>query len=234
MITRQLLPLHPLLGRHIEHDEQSKDFPYKAADGSKLRSIRHKSRIGVLDQGQTGACTGNAGTYLLSHPAYEHAMRIGHSEVPTLNEDFARDTLYHMATVVDGFDGTYPPTDTGSSGLAVAQVLKGWGYLRRYEHAFDTDNALDALVHHPVLCGVPWYQDMFDPDSDGFLTIDGDLAGGHEVCIDEINVEDQYVEFTNSWGSSWGLGGRARITWQDWDRLLQQQGDVTICLPAKS
>src|SRR5206468_3322308 len=81
--------------------------------------------IAVLDQGQLGSCTANAGTGALgTQPFYD---AVGRETLPSTDaaelEKYAVQ-LYEDATVVDGYPGSYPPDDTGSSGLAICKVLK--------------------------------------------------------------------------------------------------------------
>jgi hypothetical protein len=62
--------------------------------------------------------------------------------------------LYGMATKLDGLPGTFPPDDTGSSGLGVAKAAKALGYISAYHHAFGLEHALAALTLGPVIaCG---------------------------------------------------------------------------------
>jgi hypothetical protein len=165
---------------------------------------------------------------MTSQPYYVNVdteLRRGH---PTANERYAQD-LYSDATKIDPWGGEWPPTDTGSSGLAIAQVLKNRGDISSYAHAFSTDACLDALVTTPVIIGIPWFNGMFDPDTNGFLSPTGEIAGGHEICLNEINVEDQYVEGPNSWSRHWGpINGRFRLKWDVLDELLDNDGDCTI------
>lgn len=185
-----------------------------------------------MDQGQLGSCTGHAGTKCMTTLPFflkvKGQIRRGH---PRRNEKYSVN-LYSDATKIDPWEGTYPPDDTGSSGLAIAQVLKNRGDITGYAHAFNTDAALDALVTSAVIIGIPWYNNQFYPDADGFISPGGNLEGGHELCVDEINVENEYVEGPNSWGRGWGpLGGRFRIKWDVLDTLLDDDGDCTIFIP---
>ena len=87
----------------------------------------------VLDQGQLGSCTGNAGTGALgTQPFYD---AVGSTVMPDPNDEAAAEQfavqLYSDATVVDGYPGDYPPDDTGSSGLAICKVLKSRGTITR-------------------------------------------------------------------------------------------------------
>jgi hypothetical protein len=112
-------------------------------------------------------------------------------------------------------------------------VLTAAGEISGYQHTFTLDDALRALGVTPVITGTSWYQSMFNPTADGQLVVDpsSGVAGGHEYVVDEIDAEHGRVWMTNSWGVSWGVDGRAWMTWHDWGRLLADQGDVTIFTP---
>lgn len=262
----------PRLNRHIRHDDRSRQYAFDTT-GLSIVSAKHTRRIPVLDQGQLGSCTGNAGIGCLGtdpfydtlavptiikakgralsmadadriKDAYEAAASTGRPLVISedmeirprravryqLNE-YGAVALYSDATKADDYPGQYPPTDTGSDGLTIAKVLKAAGEISGYTHTFTLDDALKALGVTPVITGVNWYSNMFDPDTDGRVYPTGDIAGGHEFVVDEIDATNQRVWFTNSWGESWGLNGRAYLTFGDWGDLLGQQGDVTIFTP---
>ena len=59
----------------------------------------------------------------------------------------------------------------------------------------------------------------------------GAVAGGHEVCLIGVNVENELVTVLNSWGPSWGQQGTARMRWSVLGGLLEQQGDATVLVP---
>jgi hypothetical protein len=223
------------LGRHIRHDDASRAYAYPTA-GLTLQSAKHARRIPVLDQGQLGSCTGNAGIGALgTDPLFETLVDPG-AVTGTPGSRYSFDesgavALYSAATKLDDAPGQYPPTDTGSDGLSVAKALKAAGEISGYQHTFTLTDALLALGQTPVITGVSWYEDMFTPDADGRLHITGALAGGHEFVVDEIDVDLERVWMTNSWGTSWGVGGRAYLTFDDWGALLADQGDVTVFTP---
>jgi hypothetical protein len=207
------------LGREVRHDPRSRDYP--APEAPVLTSVLHHRHCAPFDQGQLGSCTGNAAVGLLmTSPFFQQGRR--------LDEDDAV-ALYAKATHLDRYRGVYPPTDTGSSGLAVMKAAKESGYVTGYAHAFGLQHALAALVLAPVITGVAWYESFDKPDADGVVGIAGQVRGGHEFEVLGIDVDAKTVRCCNSWGSGWGDDGRFTMTWETWDALLQQQGDVTTC-----
>jgi hypothetical protein len=214
----------PALGRLVDHDERSRQ--YQAAKANTARSVLWGHHAPVLDQGKLGSCTGNALAQLINTDAFETSRRqTGHSSY-LAEADAVR--IYELATQLDGISGnTYPPTDDGSSGLGAAKAGKKFGYFTSYKHAFGFDHFAAAVQLQPVIVGTDWYEDMFTPNSRGFITPGGEVAGGHEYLIIGINYEGKYVTMLNSWGSGWGQNGRARITFDAFEQLLADQGDVT-------
>jgi len=207
------------LGRTLSHDPRSRNFAAPLAPA--LKTVMHTHYGPVLDQGNLGSCTGNALSQALNTKPL-HARRGKY----LTEADAVR--LYSAATRLDEFDGEYPPTDTGSSGLAVCKAALAEGLIRSYSHAFGLDQCLAALVLQPVIVGTEWTDAMFEPDSKGFVHPTGNVAGGHEYCLLGLNVRDEYVTAINNWSVTWGLRGRFRIRFADLGTLLQAQGDVTV------
>lgn len=173
-------------------------------------------------------CTGNAGVgCLATDPFYDTlptAGRYGLTEAGAVQ-------LYSDATAADPYPGSYPPNDTGSDGLTIAKVLTGAGEISGYTWAFSLDDALAALSTGPLITGVNWYNNMFDPTPQGLVHPTGGLAGGHEIVVDEYDGARGLVGFTNSWSTSWGLAGRFYMQAEEYGTLLGQQGDVTVFVP---
>jgi hypothetical protein len=212
------------LGRHLDpvHDPRSRAFPATVAP---LVSVRHAHHGPVLDQGTLSSCTGNAAAQALNHePLLVKGRRL-------LTEADAV-AIYSWATSHDPYPGAFPTVDTGSDGLSVAKALKKSLHLiSSYSHAFGLDHTLGALAQGPVIIGVPWLSGMFTPGPDGRLPLVGSVAGGHEVCLDQLDVENQRVWLLNSWSNGWGQNGRAWLSWSDLGHLLDQRGDATVLHP---
>jgi hypothetical protein len=205
-----------------------------------IKTVVWARRIPILDQGQLGSCTANALTGLLGT---DSAGRTGATEVSVkadgkgvfaagtlpLNEDFAV-RAYRLNTLLDSIPGQYPPDDTGSSGIACGKTLKALGLATSYSHAFSLDALKAALQSGPALIGIIWLNSMFDPKSDGTLTIDrsSGVAGGHELVVSAYDAVARVFRLDNSWNASWGDAGSCYVAEADMGWLLAQGGDVTV------
>jgi hypothetical protein len=88
-------------------------------------------------------------------------------------------------------------------------------------------------VVRPVITGISWYTSFDTPDATGLVVIasGATIRGGHELVADGIDAANQLVWFWNSWGPSYGVGGRFCMSFDTWQQLLAQQGDVTVPTP---
>lgn len=211
-------PLGMGLGRIVQHDPRSLSFPAQTTGA--VRKITHRHFLPILDQGQTGSCTGNAAAQCLNTKPFKKGGRVFREP------DALR--FYGKATQLDGFPGTYPPDDTGSSGLAVAKALQQEGLIRAYNHAFGLDHVVGALMITPGITGTAWHESMFYPDADGFVHPDGNEVGGHEYLLFGVDPDKEVLTFLNSWSRLWGINGRFYMKFDDYDALLKSQGDVTF------
>lgn len=227
-IPEEIIP-DKRLGRHFRLDSRSAAYPYRVTrEEAALADQLWPRRIPVLDQGSTGSCTGNAKTGQLGCDPFFAALPAGHAG---LDEVFARDTLYHWATVLDGYPGTWKPDDTGSDGTAVSQGSKQLGLESGYTHATTVQAMADALQATPVIIGINWYEGFDNPGSSGLVKISGAVRGGHEIVVRGVKLTERLFRADNSWSSSWGDQGSFEFSWDDMDRLLSEQGDCTVSVP---
>jgi hypothetical protein len=210
------------LGRHVEHDEASRAFRAAQAGGP-LVSVIWKRSGDVFDQGQVGSCTGNAIAGVMNTAPLRKRYTRRKTEADALR-------AYELATTLDSVPGAYPPDDTGSSGLAVCKAAVKLGWITAYHHAFGMAEALGALMLQPVIVGTNWYESMFKPDASGTVSISpgSSVAGGHEYEVLGVDVEGKRVLCANSWGAAWGVHGLFWMSWDTFNRLLSEQGDVTV------
>lgn len=213
------------LNRHINHDSRSKDFTFDTSN-LQIIDVEHKRLIPVLDQGQVGSCTGNAGIGCINTEPFSVSSVNGYSP-----DEQGALKLYSDAEIIDG-DGPYPPNDNGSSGLSIAKALKNTGIISGYQHTFTLNDALKALSVYPIMTGMNWYQGMDVLDADGRAHPTGAIRGGHEVQAFKVDTKLGRIWFYNSWGTNWGINGTFYLTWADYYQLLLQNGDVTILIPA--
>jgi hypothetical protein len=223
---------HHSLGRHVEHDPRSLNYAHGVLPKTAIKSVDWTRRVPHFDQGSLGSCTGNAATGLLGtdfngRPGLTSVTVNG--DVLPVDEDLAV-KVYELATQLDNIEGTYPPDDTGSSGLGAAKALKKLGLASSYKHAFSLDALKSALQNGPVMVGTVWLQSMFDVDADGYVVVDrkSAVAGGHEYVISAYDADRQAFRLDNSWGESWAVKGSAWLTQANLGWLLSQDGDVTV------
>jgi hypothetical protein len=230
------------LGRSVLHDERSKDFP--AEQAGTVKAVDHESHGLPLDQDGAGSCTAEA-TCAALNTAPDAAKEKGRTFTQT---DAFR--LYALETQLEGqpwIQGDPSSPDPGGTGLMVCKAAKQLGWIRSYRHAFGLEHAVKALVLRPNIWGVNWYSSMDDPDpATGIITISPGafIRGGHEICATRIvprgstipgteeTAPDDLAGFWQSWGR-WGLNGTGRffMSFGDLDRLLSEDGDVTVPLP---
>jgi hypothetical protein len=207
------------LGRHVHHDPKSREYPAEQAPA--IVSVTHQATGLPLNQGEIGSCTANALCGALdSAPEFSGGTPLNEAEAVRVYE---RETSLEK--------DPYPPNDPGGSGLMVCKAGKQLGLISSYKHAFGIKHALQALVLRPVITGIKWYTSFDTPDpTTGLVELasDATVRGGHEIVADGIDAEGKLVWFWNSWGTQYALGGRFCMSFDTWDQLLKDQGDVTV------
>jgi hypothetical protein len=225
----------PRLGRHVHHDSRSLDFEFAPRDAKpKGKNTFWNSNTGPLNQGQVGSCTGNAVAQWLNTRFANTVRGMTHHGKYFTEADALK--IYSLGTHLDSQPGSYPPDDTGSDGLAVAKAGIQLGYLDRYAHTFSFAAMQAALETTPAIIGTVWTKTMSKP-TNGLVKVgpltQSNLAGGHEYLACGLDFTEEVVIFRNSWGDqdAWPgckPGGYFAIESADVQRLLAEQGDVTV------
>lgn len=214
------------LGRHVDTRLRQLARPY-AGTRKTVTSVSWPRNIPILDQGDVGACTGNAMTGALGSGPLFAALPAG----VTLDEAEAL-KLYSEAETIDG-DGPYPPNDNGSTGPSAAKAAEDNGLISGFGHYAELDSTLQALMDGPVILGVNWYSSFDTPAADGTVSIakDAYVRGGHEVVARIVDAAAQTIGLDNSWGTSYGTAGSFTMSWATLKRLLEENGDCTAPQP---
>jgi hypothetical protein len=225
----------PRLGRHVHHDSRSLDYEYLPRDATpKKQNTFWDSAIGPLNQGNVGSCTGNAESQWLN-TNFANTVRDATHHGTYLNEADAL-AIYSLGTHLDGNPQAYPPNDTGCAGIFVAQAGEQLGYLDGYTHTFSFTALQAALETTPTINGTIWTTTMFTPRN-GLVKVgklvESNVAGGHEYLAVGIDWTEEVFIFRNSWGDTdaWAgckPGGYFAVGFKDYQRLLAEQGDVTV------
>jgi hypothetical protein len=211
----------PGLGRRIQFDERSKAFPIRALlEDKKPRSYSWKVNV-WLDQGETSSCVGHAWAHeLCARPV-----------VSIVDQPYAM-RIYTEAQKVDEWPGE---DYEGTSVLAGVKVCTAWGHYGSYRWCFGLNDLVLALGYAgPVVLGINWHEQMFEPDSNGRIQPSGQVVGGHAILAHAVQVKTTkrpipQIWLWNSWGRAWGRDGRAWLSWDDMTTLLADAGEA--CVP---
>lgn len=212
------------LARLRHFDERSRSYPVRAYLKAKTPRSFTWSCERHLDQGEEGACVGFSVTHeLIARP----------SVIANLGAKFAVEKIYWAAQRLDEWNGgSYPgarPKYDGTSVLCGIKAAKNLGYILEYRWAFGLKDLVMAVGHiGPAVLGLNWYEEMFDVKSCGHLHVGGDAAGGHAILCKGVDVEGRFFILHNSWGPRWGRKGDARISWDEMERLLHEDGEAVI------
>lgn len=189
-------------------------FPQGLPEGT-----RHYRTGPTLDQGETGTCTAFCATHRT------HASPIM-QQLPFKNGSSDRLSpfdLYRLIVSIDEYvdndgEATLPDDQLqmGSSARAAAEALKKLGIIKSYLHAESVEDirAWHLAGFGGLMLGTTWYDHMFDPDTDGFVSPTGSVAGGHSYAScgwnDHVSHNGKTVRAMlcqNNWSKSWGLKG---------------------------
>lgn len=209
----------PRLGRIASFDPRSRNFNIRSlftVEHTTPRSYTWKCPV-WLDQGDSPACVGFA---------WSQELAARPKMVEGITNESAME-LYHSAQTLDEWAGE---NYDGSSTLGGVKACVKLGKITEYRWAFTTlDLAIAVSYLGPAVIGINWYNHMFTPGIDGFISVGGGIAGGHDILVIGYSVGKNAFKLHNSWGVGWGISGEAWISFNDLDRLLNEQGDA--CIP---
>lgn len=225
-IEQRFLGGHPL-GRHVNHDPRSLAPQFLVAETDEPVSRWWRRYTPILDQGSLGSCTGNAITGLLGTAPFYGSLYQARKGGLMLDENLAVE-LYERATSIDPFPGEYPPTDTGSDGLSACKAAQERSLIGQYNHITSLAAAHNAIKTGPFIIGSNWYEGFDNPDSHGFVSISGQVRGGHEYeCVGYSAAYGRW-KLVNSWGTGWSVGGYFHYSDETFAQLLSEWGDATV------
>ncbi len=207
-----------LLGRQKVHDSRSRGF---AMLGTVDRSTWRDKAIRIYDpipnpNQRVGCCTGVAKCVQLN--------AVGNRKPARILTMVMAEKIYARNTQIDPWEGTWPPTDTGSSGLASCQTAKEFGLAGEYRWLFGgADEVVQNVMEgRTISVGTWWYWDMFNQDAKGVVRPTGGQAGGHQYTIRGYDVDKDLV-LGRCW---WGGFRDFWISRTDLDGLLRDGGDA--------
>jgi len=222
------------------YDPRSRNF--RAVEGIEEKPLRSKywRCDTVLDQGSEGACVGFG---------WSGELAAKPKVYPTDNE-FAR-ILYHRAQQLDEWEGEDYEGTSVLAGIKAVQERtdeNGNPLIGEYRWAFSVEDILRTVAYKgPVVLGITWYENMYNPDENNFIHVEGSVVGGHCILLNgfyavwndvtaahdyaNLNKDKSYVKLHNSWGVDWGIGGEAWLSVSDLVKLIEdQQGEA--CIPS--
>lgn len=208
-----------MLDRVVHFDERSRNYPIRELLATAAPRSYTWACKPHLNQGSEGACVGFA---------WAHELAARPVVVPNVDNTAAL-KVYHEAQTLDEWPGE---DYDGTSVLAGAKAVQADGYMPEYRWAFSLDDLILAIGNHgPAVLGINWYNDMFNPSLMGWVKPTGGIAGGHAILARGVNIKKRYVTLRNSWGISWGCLGDCKISFDDLEFLLNDNGEA--CIPVQ-
>ncbi|MEV4702457.1 IPT/TIG domain-containing protein [Actinoplanes sp. NPDC049316] len=188
------------------------------------------------DQGQIGACvawsigysimgyyatrTGGSGAPYAPLFLYMRNVVAGGAPNAGLNPDavLANAQTAGIDTQADYWQGTtnWKSAPTAAQ-IANARNYRVSGWTRLFNGAGQGATARTAIMQalasgSPVALGIPVFQDfMYLRSHTVYSTLTGTNLGGHMIAV--YGYDAQGVLIRNSWGTGWGNGGDAKISW---------------------
>lgn len=212
--------------RLVHFDPRSRNFRLQAAHDV------HVPETGVygwdikkhLDQGKEGACVGAGCTAALIGEPFK---ALG------LDMQYGKERVYWAAQDIDPWPGSSRPGDhpfyEGTAVLAGLKILKDLGWIDYFNWTFSLAEFISGVANvGPAIIGWPWYEGMFEPNSDGYIEPTGKMMGGHCAVIKEVDCDNKRGRLHNSWGDDWGDAGDCWISFDSIEILQERSGEAAF------
>lgn len=214
---------HPLGRAFVHHDPRNFLFRALTQPTRQPRAATANApwwTLDVYDQ-ISDDCTANAAIGVLRTSPHFPLISPVRAQYDSAQEKVA---LYEEAKRWDPWPGE---DYAGTSTDAPFRVLRNRGVIPGWQWLFGIEEAKEWLIHYgPVSFGTNWYNNMFYPDSKGYIHPGGGLAGGHAYRCVYYSPKDRRFRIVNSWSRGWGQSGRAWIAEDDMASLLADQGEI--------
>jgi hypothetical protein len=228
------------LGRKFAPDARDENYPMRTLLPKAIETLPTSKtwdfRGAVLDQGGTGTCTAHAAAHFVRSAPMRH------------KHDLNAFDIYREGVLLDEWgDNDVEATRTddqlqfGSSGRGMVKALEARGIIKEYRWGWSVDEiSAWVLTRGPVLIGTNWYEDFFNPTTEGFVKFKtpdgGGIAGGHETVVRAANRTKAIALVVNSWSARWNANanpppglrcppGHFLIDFETLHRLIREGGD---------
>lgn|SRR5262249_19405519 len=199
-----------------EADPRDGDFPLGAVVGD-VDDPRSKEKVWqlpdhLLNQGSTNSCVGHACAHFIL-------------AAPRMARTVDAIALWHRAQEIDEFPNN-EGTNQGTSVRAGFKVLREQDLITSdYRWANTVDEALRfILTRGPVVIGSKWYPGMGEP-TNGVMRLTGSPGSmGHAYLLFGFSPDHDAFLMANSWGSTFGIDGRAFLPYDALDQLMGEGG----------
>lgn len=185
------------LGRQLVHDPRSRAFPM----GVTVDKSTWKTKLIRIYDPPTnpnqchGECTGCANAMMLNSEGNRHPRQV-------LNMNYAH-KVYSAASKTDPWEGSWPPDDIGSSGLAAAQAARAMRVGGEFRWLFGgADEVVQTIMSGRVVSiGTWWYEGMMFKDANLNISPLGQRVGGHQYVARGYDKTKDAVVIRCWWGS---------------------------------
>lgn len=223
------------LGRKPEFDRRNLNFLGQEIDFGDARTVSWLHVGSVSDQNGWNGCVGWTGMdWRNTHPAKRAGVQYHDMDGLKYYNGATRNDQWSDNDRPDG--DTSHDRDEGSSGLGLCKYFISIDVIDRYEWADNINRFLAMMLRGPMITGMEWTQDMFNPAPDGRVRPTGPVAGGHEILATRVTWKrltpmESKVWFPNHWTNKWGKKGWFYLTVGDMIEQYKRGMDTALMIP---